>query len=90
MRSCDVLWTDCSVPLILIAGPAYVCIFLGINAEPKMQSTIGILQSLPWSLKLAFGEYTYLTFEHIMHCNVQTAEISYFRFISVMLASAVH
>ena len=55
-----------------------------------MQSTIGILQSLPWSLKLAFGEYAYLTFEHIMHCNVQTAEISYFRFISVMLASAVH
>jgi MFS family permease len=26
-----------------------------LNAEPEMQSTIGILQALPWSLKLAFG-----------------------------------
>jgi hypothetical protein len=26
-----------------------------LNAEPPMQTTVGILQTLPWSLKLAFG-----------------------------------
>ncbi len=26
-----------------------------LNAEPQLQNTIGILQTLPWSMKLAFG-----------------------------------
>lgn len=38
-----------------ISTPLNVYMVEVLNAEPQMQSTIGILQSLPWSLKLIFG-----------------------------------
>lgn len=38
-----------------ISTPLNVYLISELNAEPSMQNTIGILQSLPWSLKLVFG-----------------------------------
>eukprot|EP01035_Chromulina_nebulosa_P019522 gene19522-25419_t len=37
------------------ATPLNIYLVETLNAEPQMQNTIGILQSLPWSLKLVFG-----------------------------------
>jgi MFS family permease len=39
----------------LISTPLNVYLVEVLNAEPQMQNTIGILQTLPWSLKLLFG-----------------------------------
>jgi len=38
-----------------ITTPLNVYMVSVLNAEPQMQSTIGIIQTLPWSLKLIFG-----------------------------------
>jgi Na+/melibiose symporter-like transporter len=39
----------------VIDTPLNVYMVKTLNAEPAMQSTIGILQTLPWSFKLLFG-----------------------------------
>jgi hypothetical protein len=39
----------------LLSTPLNVYLVEVLNAEPQMQNTIGILQTLPWSLKLLFG-----------------------------------
>lgn len=39
----------------ILSTPLNVYLVETLNSEPRMQSTISILQSLPWSLKLAFG-----------------------------------
>jgi MFS family permease len=39
----------------VIDTPLNVYMVKTLNAEPEMQSTIGILQTLPWSFKLLFG-----------------------------------
>lgn len=38
-----------------VSTPLNVYMVEVLNAEPPMQTTVGILQTLPWSLKLAFG-----------------------------------
>ena len=38
-----------------ISTPLNIYMVEVLNAEPKMQNTIGILSTLPWSLKLVFG-----------------------------------
>lgn len=38
-----------------LCTPLNVYLVEYLNAEPQMQNTIGILQTLPWSLKLVFG-----------------------------------
>jgi Na+/melibiose symporter-like transporter len=38
-----------------ITTPLNVYMVETLNAQPKMQSVIGILQTLPWSMKLFFG-----------------------------------
>jgi Na+/melibiose symporter-like transporter len=38
-----------------LSTPLNVYLVEHLNAEPQMQNTIGILQTLPWSLKLVFG-----------------------------------
>ena len=38
-----------------LATPMNIYLVNVLNAEPQMQNTIGILQTLPWSLKLVFG-----------------------------------
>eukprot|EP01039_Chlorochromonas_danica_P009548 gene9548-10553_t len=38
-----------------LSTPLNIYLVEYLNAEPQMQNTIGILQTLPWSLKLAFG-----------------------------------
>jgi sugar phosphate permease len=38
-----------------VTTPMNVYMVNVLNAEPAMQTTIGILQTLPWSLKLLFG-----------------------------------
>lgn len=38
-----------------LSTPLNIYLVEFLNAEPQMQNTIGILQTLPWSLKLAFG-----------------------------------
>lgn len=46
-----------SVGLVMsfIQTPLNVYMVEVLNAEPSLQNTIGILQTLPWSLKLVFG-----------------------------------
>ena len=46
-----------SVGLVMsfISTPLNVYMVEYLNAEPKMQTAINILQTLPWSLKLIFG-----------------------------------
>jgi hypothetical protein len=39
----------------LLATPLNVYMVEFLNAEPAMQNTIGILKTLPWSLKMVFG-----------------------------------
>lgn len=38
-----------------LSTPLNVYLVEHLNAEPQMQNTIGILQTLPWSMKVAFG-----------------------------------
>ncbi|RYY81011.1 hypothetical protein EON63_16385 [archaeon] len=38
-----------------LATPMNIYLVNTLNAEPQMQNTIGILQTLPWSMKLVFG-----------------------------------
>lgn len=38
-----------------VSTPLNVYLVEELDAEPKMQTTMGILQTLPWSLKLIFG-----------------------------------
>lgn len=38
-----------------LSTPLNIYLVEVLNAEPQMQNTIGILQTLPWSLKVAFG-----------------------------------
>lgn len=38
-----------------VSTPLNVYMVEVLNAEPKMQTTMNILQTLPWSLKLIFG-----------------------------------
>lgn len=39
----------------LLQTPLNIYMVHTLNAEPSLQNTIGILQTLPWSLKLVFG-----------------------------------
>ena len=39
----------------LLRTPLNVYLVHTLSAEPEMQNTIGILQTLPWSYKLLFG-----------------------------------
>lgn len=38
-----------------LSTPLNVYLVEHLNAEPQMQNTIGILQTLPWSMKVVFG-----------------------------------
>ena len=38
-----------------LSTPLNIYLVEVLNAEPQMQNTIGILQTLPWSMKLVFG-----------------------------------
>lgn len=38
-----------------LSTPLNIYLVEKLNAEPQMQNTIGILQTLPWSMKLVFG-----------------------------------
>lgn len=43
------------ITMSLISTPLNIYLVETLNAEPIMQSTIYTLQSLPWALKLVFG-----------------------------------
>ena len=60
------IWKPCNLAIVMsyfaigfamsfISTPLNIYMINELNAEPPMQATIGILQTLPWSLKLCFG-----------------------------------
>jgi hypothetical protein len=57
MQNVAILCSYFSVGLVssFISTPLNIYLVEVLDAEPRVQNTIGILQTLPWSLKLIFG-----------------------------------